>query len=195
MLVTKPIDLLLLGRELTTAGVTVNGLGLSGFTPGTPDQQDLFTYDGNGQPTELPPEAVPVVNAHTHLPTVNYLRTDAVDRVIRTTDAAFHEIWRFATEFKHVYRAAVEMEAVDAGDGTSKASEARLVYKGLSASVVPVGTTVALWTAQDAAASTWAIQAQGQGTDLVIGVRGASGRTIDWMLSGEVRVFAPEGGL
>jgi hypothetical protein len=65
MHVTKRIDLDLLGRELATAGVTVNGLSLFG----TESDAELLTHtatdaDGNATTTELPPGAVPVVEAH-----------------------------------------------------------------------------------------------------------------------------------
>jgi hypothetical protein len=64
MQVTKRIDLDLLGRELAAAGTPVpNGLALSGTLPGE-TSQELFTLDEHGQPADLPPEAVPVVDAH-----------------------------------------------------------------------------------------------------------------------------------
>jgi hypothetical protein len=50
-----------------------------------------------------------------------------------------------------------------------------------------------LWAAQDAAAAGWAIQAQAQGMELMFGVRGAAGKTIDWSLEGNAAIFAPEG--
>lgn len=64
MRVTKPIDPDVLSTELTAASVAHNGLGLSGEAPGAPGVQELFTYDATGGPIELPPEAVPVVDAH-----------------------------------------------------------------------------------------------------------------------------------
>lgn len=64
MRVTKPIDPALLSTELATASVPHNGLGLSGEAPGAPGVQELFTYGATGDPIELPPEAVPVVDAH-----------------------------------------------------------------------------------------------------------------------------------
>lgn len=60
MHITKPIDLGLLAKELTTAGVPFNELGYSG----TATDAELFTYDSDGVPTELPPEAQPIVDAH-----------------------------------------------------------------------------------------------------------------------------------
>jgi hypothetical protein len=53
----KPINLQQLQAELATAGVSVpNGLGLSGA--------ELYTFDASGQAQELPPSAMPVVQAH-----------------------------------------------------------------------------------------------------------------------------------
>lgn len=65
MRTTKPIDLALLGRELAAAGIVVNGLSHAG----TDTDGDVFTYTAPtaeqiGQPTDLPPEAAPVVEAH-----------------------------------------------------------------------------------------------------------------------------------
>lgn len=64
MRVTKPVNLVLLERELAAASVAVAGLGSSGFPADDPEAQDLFTYDERGLPTDLPPEAAPVVAAH-----------------------------------------------------------------------------------------------------------------------------------
>jgi hypothetical protein len=64
MRVTKPIDLELLAAELEAALVPFDGLGTSGEQPGAPGERDLFTYDADGAPAELPPEAEPVVEAH-----------------------------------------------------------------------------------------------------------------------------------
>lgn len=59
MHVDKRIDLVLLEQELAAAGVAVAGLGLTG----TDTDAELYTYDGI-EPADLPPEAVPVVEAH-----------------------------------------------------------------------------------------------------------------------------------
>lgn len=63
MRVDKPLDLVLLQGELDAAGVAHRGLSTLGTDSG-PDEVDLFTYDEEGRPTELPPEAGPVVDAH-----------------------------------------------------------------------------------------------------------------------------------
>lgn len=190
MHVSKPIDLEQLGRELAASAVPYDGLGHSG----TDADGEVYTYDGDGVPTDLPPEARPVVDAHVAPPPfVRYVGTAEQRSIVRTTDATLHELVRIPTELKHVYLADVTVSAVDAGDGTTKASEARLTFKRTPSGLAQVGATVALWTTQDAAASTWAIVAAPSGTDLVIGVRGAAGRTVDWGATVVVAEHAPEG--
>lgn len=190
MHVDKRLDLPLLEQELTTAGVPVNGLGHHG----TDTDGEVYTFTPTGEVLEIPAAGVPVVEAHVAPPlVVEHVETRSVDAVARTTDGNFREIWRLSTAARHVYRAALELRATDAADGTTKAQEARLVFKGGAGSVVQVGTTAVLWAAQDAAATGWAIQVQVQGIDLVFGVRGAASKTIDWSLSGALVIFAPEG--
>jgi hypothetical protein len=192
--VTKPLDLGLLGTELEAASIIVRGLGTSGAPPHETGEKTLHSYDEDGAAVDLPAGAEAVVEAHVAPPLViGYVETRAVAVVTRTTDGAFRELWRLETQPKHIYRAALEMEATDATDGTTKAQEARLVFKGLASSVVQVGTTTVLWSAPDVGTTSWAIQAQVQGQDLVFGVRGVAGKTIDWTLSGDLRIYAPEG--
>jgi hypothetical protein len=112
---------------------------------------------------------------------------------VRTTDATPVEVFRFPTKPKHVYRSTLSLTAIDAGDGTVKDSEVRIVFKGTQATLSRVGTTAVLSNLQDSAASTWAITAQAQGTELVITVTGAAGRSIDWLLTGTIGAYAPEG--
>ena len=56
MIITKVVNLGQLQTELAAAGVTVNALGTTG--------DDLFTYDKQGVPCELPDGAAAVVAAH-----------------------------------------------------------------------------------------------------------------------------------
>jgi len=190
MHVTKRIDLPLLEQELAAASIVVSDLGSSG----TDTDGEVYTYDENRWPTDLPAAAAPVVDAHVAPPrVVEFAGERAVSSVVRTTDEVPKEVLRFPTEVKHVYRGTFRMTAIDAGNGVTKDSEVRLVFKRTGAGLAQVGTTVALSNCQDAAASTWGIQAAPAGTDLVISVRGAAGRTVDWLFSGEVGVYAPEG--
>jgi hypothetical protein len=144
-----------------------------------------------------PAELDPVLAAHDPTPdpppVTDYVGTTQVDAKVRTTDGTFHEVWRLGTAPKHTYRAILEMRATDATDQTTKGQQAVLMFKGLVGSVAQVGPTTVLWSAPDVGTTAWAIQAQVQGTDLVFGVRGAAGKTLDWSLAGEIVIFAPEG--
>jgi hypothetical protein len=189
---TKRLDIELLGHELTAASVA--HLGLVTQMTDVPGEVDVLTRDASGAFIDLPPDARPVIDAHVAPPTfVEYVGRSEVRQTLRTTDAAFHEIARIPTALKHVYITEARLSAVDAGDGTTKATEARLVFKRAPSGLLQVGTTVALWTCQDSAAAAWAVQAQPAGTDLQIGVRGAAGRTIDWAVALVIDEHAPEG--
>lgn len=57
IVVSGPVDLVVLARELAAAGIPVpRGLGLNGSL--------LFTYDEQGEPADLPAAAAAVVQAH-----------------------------------------------------------------------------------------------------------------------------------
>jgi hypothetical protein len=133
--------------------------------------------------TIIPPEPPPIV----------YAGTRTVDTRVRTTDDVPVEVFRFTTSPKHVYRATFRMAAIDAANGVTKDSEVRMTFKATASALNQVGATAALYTVQDAGAGTWGIQASAQFPDLVISVRGAVGRTIDWLLVAEIGSYAPEG--
>lgn len=63
MKVTKALDLAGLATELATAGVPVP-LGLSTDGRAADGSTNLFTFNSNGAPVELPAGAAAVVNAH-----------------------------------------------------------------------------------------------------------------------------------
>jgi hypothetical protein len=183
------VNLPLLHQELTTAGVIVPGLGTLDNT-----KETVHTYDAAGQIVSLPPAADPVVAAHTAPPlAIEYAGTLVVDAVTRTTDAALTEVFRLPTTPRRLYRGTFQMMAIDAVSGAAKDVEARLVFRQQAGSAVQVGATVVLATIQDSAASNWAIQGSASGGEFVIGVRGAAGRTIDWLLRGSIATFAPDG--
>jgi len=186
------VDLPLLAQQLTAAGVSFNGLGAEDNM-----LEKVHTWSTDPVVTKiipLPPEADPVLAAHVAPPLVTeYAGTVQASGVVRTTDAAMHEVFRFPTQTGCVYRATFSIIAVDAGDSTTKDAEARIVFKRPTTGLAQVGTTQVLSTAQDANASTWQIRAQPSGTDLIIGVSGAAGRTIDWILAGTVVTYAPGG--
>lgn len=138
----------------------------------------------DGTITVLPPVPPPIVYAGVQL---------IGEPPVRTTDDQPHEVLRFTTFPQHVYRTTIRVSAIDAGNGTTRDSEVRMVFKGLAASIVQVGATIVMSNMQDTAAASWRIQAAPQGTDLVITVTGAAGRTIDWQVTGDIGVFAPAG--
>lgn len=124
---------------------------------------------------------------------VTYVETRHVDAVVTTTDDVPLEVFRFPTKTKQVYAASFRMTAVDEGNGATKRARAEMTFKGLASSVVQVGSTVTTAPMQDAAASSWQIQPSTSGVDLIISVKGAAGRTVDWTLAGDIEVFAPGG--
>jgi hypothetical protein len=192
MHVTKRLDLRLLQSELTAAAVVVNGLGHTG----TDTDGEVFTYDGL-LAVELPAGGAAVVDAHTAPPpVVEYAGAVPAEAVVRTTDGAPKEIFRFTTHPKHVYRAMLNMTAIDAGSGTTKDSAVHMTFKATATAIVQVGATGTLYNVQDAGtggAGTWVIASSFQFPDLVITVTGAAGRTIDWLLAGSVAGYSPEG--
>jgi hypothetical protein len=192
MLVTKPIDLPLLTRQLTAAGVPFNGLGMSGTKPETGDEQDLHTFDGSMLPTDLPPSAQPVVDAHiAPPPLVDYAGETTVHAIVRTTDATAKEVFRFPCDQKRLYTATLTITGIDAGSFASKIMEGRFTWKRVAAPPVMVGIVV-VSDIHDAAAAAWAPNALPSGNDIVFTVAGAAGRTIDWLLAGTVGAFVPQ---
>lgn len=193
MYVEKRLDLTLLSQELTAAGVPHTGLGTSG-TSGTATGEELFTYDQNGTAVDLPPEAVPVVDAHTAPPrAIEYAQSVTVDAVTRTTDDVPKEVFRFPTAQLRRYEATLTISGIDAGNFVSKTMEGRFVWKRTTtASPVVVGLTV-VSDIHDAAAATWAPNFAPSGSDIVFTVKGAAGRTVDWLLVGAIGIFAPSG--
>jgi hypothetical protein len=114
-----------------------------------------------------------------------------VDATVRTTDATPVEIYRLPTEQKHVYQSTLTLIGIDAANGVTKSLEGRFVHKRLTANALQVGAITVLSDIHDAAAAAWAPNAQPSGTDVVFTVAGAAGRTIDWIMSGQIVFFAP----
>jgi hypothetical protein len=182
----KRVALPQLRAEMAAAGIVLPALGQIA--------DELVTYSPDGDVIDVPPEGQPVLDAHTPPPLViNYAGAQAVNALARTTDDVALEVFRFPTEPKRVYRVTLRITGIDAGNGTTKDTEARAVFKRPAGTVNQVGATDVLSNFQDTAASTWAILPTVDGTDLVISVRGAAGRAIDWLLVGEIGMYAPEG--
>lgn len=190
MILTKRVDLPILTQELGVAGVPIQ-VG----TYVDPEQQTiLHTWDPtSGQLTDVPPEAVPVVDAHVAPPLViDYAGSTQVAAIVRTTDAAPHEVFRFPCALKSLYQASLIITGIDAGNFVSRVQEGRFTWKRTTGNAVVVGVTV-VSNLGEAASSSWAPNFGPQGTEIVFTVQGAAGRTIDWMLVGSVSQYTPEG--
>lgn len=190
MHVTKRIDLDLLTRQLAAAAVAVpRGLGKSG----TDTDGELYTWDDQNAEVDLPPGAVPVVDAHTAPPLlVEFAAETHVNSLLRTTDGTAHEILRFPCEQKRLYQASLTISGVDAGNFASKIMEGRFTWKRTTGNAIMVGLTI-VSDIHDTAAAAWAPNAVPSGTEIVFTVQGAAGRTIDWLLVGVVGSYAPAG--
>lgn len=125
-------------------------------------------------------------------PPIVYAQQQPIYAQVRTTDAVALEVFRYSCDARHLYRADLRVSGVDATSGAVKIMEGRFVWKRPGAAAVVVGITV-VSDIHDAAATNWAPNCQAQGTDIVFTVVGAAGRTIDWLLTGELGTFAPEG--
>lgn len=192
MRVSKRIDATLLTKELDAALVPNNGVVTWGY-PDAPGDTEVVQPDLEGGTMELPPEAVPVVNAHVAPPlVVDYAETRSVNAVARTTDAAAHEVFRFPCDQHRLYQASLTISGVDAGNFVSKIMEGRFTWKRVAAGAVVVGLTV-VSDVHDAAAASWAPNFHVEINDVVFTVAGATGRTVDWLLVGPVGVYAPAG--
>lgn len=189
MHVTKRIDPGLLQQELDAASVPVAGLGCTG----TETDGELFTYDANGAIIDLPPDAVPVVDAHVAPPLVTeYAGQTDVAAIVRTTTATPLEVFRFPCEAKHLYRANLRISGIDAGNFVSLVQEGRFVWKCLTVNAILSGITVVSQIPATMPTG-WATNCFPDGPDLVFTVQGAAGRTVDWLLSGDIGRYAPEG--
>ncbi|MFL5688701.1 MAG: hypothetical protein ACJ77I_06900 [Chloroflexota bacterium] len=158
----------------------------------------LVLDPAGGEPTSRPltPEEQAQLDADRQAAaaaSIRYGGARPLDARARTTDDQPHEVLRLPTEPKHVYRATVRVCGIDAGNGTTRDSEVRMVFKRAGVAPSQVGSTTVMSNAQDTAAASWRIAASVDGTDLVISVTGAAGRTVDWQVTGEIGAFAPEG--
>lgn len=197
---TRPHNLDALNTELLAAIPALHP------TPTGQDGRDeaVFTLSGSGDAIEIwiPDTGVQtadvdaVVAAHTNPPVppavIEYAEQRDVRALLRTTDDQAHEVFRFPCVARSVYRANLRITGVDAQNGATKIMEARFGWKRPTTTAVMVGVTIVSDIA-DAAAASWQPSASAQGTDIVFTVKGAAGRTIDWLLAGELGRYAPEG--
>jgi hypothetical protein len=164
-----------------------------------PDDIMVIDASGSGAPPEVRPStpeeqaALDAERQANALASIRYGGVRPLSARARTTDDQPHEVLRLPTDPKHVYRASVRVCGIDAGNGTTRDSEVRMVFKRAGAAPAQVGATTVMSNAQDTAAASWRIAASVDGVDLVISVTGAAGRAIDWQVTGEIGAFAPEG--
>jgi hypothetical protein len=190
----KAVNYAQLKAELIAAGIAMpRDLGQDG--------DDLHTYDGTGAYQDLPNGSAAVVAAHVSpLPLIGFVGTVTVTRRLRTTDATPGEVFRATLATNTAYAAQFRLIGVDAANGVVRRIRADVVAKRL-ASTSLVGTPTVIANHQDtgAAATTsnvagWAISASISGNDFVVTAAGAAGRTVDWLLDGDIASFAPGGG-
>ncbi len=150
--------------------------------PGNADYQEYQRWVEAGN-TAQPADPAPLV----------YRDGLSVDQRLRTTNATPAELWRATLAQRTGYRASLTLIAVDAGNGAVRTIEARITAKRLTNGALLVGQPVVVADQQDSGTSSWGITANVSGNDFVVTVTGASGRNIDWLLSGDVVSFTPGG--
>jgi hypothetical protein len=152
--------------------------------PSDPQNVDWQGYedwkDAGNQPA--PPDPVPL----------RFTGILSVDAQTRTTDDVAHEIYRVTLESARLYQGNLVVFGVDAGNFMSKSMEGRFVFKRAAGGAVVVGIAV-VSDIHDSVAASWAPNCLAAGNDVVFTVKGAAGRTIDWLLVGSVGVYAPGG--
>lgn len=146
------------------------------------DYQDYLAWVAAGN-TATPADAAPLV----------YDDGLTIRARLRTTNATPAELWRATLAQRTGYRASLTLIAVDAGNGAVRTIEARITAKRLTNGALLVGQPVVVADQQDSGTSSWGITANVSGNDFVVTVTGASGRNIDWLLSGDVVSFTPGG--
>jgi hypothetical protein len=144
----------------------------------------------------LVPNVEALIDAHAPVapapPLIQFVRSITVDARVRTTNDVALVVFTFPTEAKHRYEAALTISGIDAGNFASKVMEGRFVWKRATTAAAVTGITV-VSDIHDSAAAAWAPNCLPSGTDVVFTVKGAVGRTIDWLLVGQIQAWAPEG--
>lgn len=130
---------------------------------------------------------------------VQYSMEERTNTQIETTDATPAELWRYTTDLKTGYDIVARLIAVDRGNGAVR-------KQSIDATVTRIGTSPSLvgrtdsaphvtsgQRGTDAGIGGWALNPSFDGTDLVLSVVGAAGRTIDWRVTITMVRFSPEG--
>ena len=147
---------------------------------------------GETQSEGLTPAEVSAYSAGVVSPLV-YDASIRLSARLRTTNATPADLYRATLAQRTGYRASLTLIAVDAGDGAVRTIEARITAKRLANGALLVGKPVVVADHQDSGTAAWGIGASVSGNDFIITVTGAAGRSIDWLLSGDVVSFTPGG--
>jgi hypothetical protein len=182
----KNVNLEELAAQLTSAGVSHRGVGVVNGV--------WHTYDVAGEMVPMPQAADAVLQAHVPSPEyIDYSTSTPIRALLRTQDATAKEIWRLNLKQRTGYAGKATIIGVDAGNGNVKVLHVTFSVKRLSGDALSIGTPVVLSVQQDAGASTWVVNAAIQDTAAYITVQGAAGRSIDWLVSGDMISFSPGG--
>lgn len=126
-------------------------------------------------------------------PGLTYSLTRPINARVKTTDAVATELYRSTLTPMTGYTALLRAIGVDSGNGACRVVLASVLVKRLNAGAVMVGTPIVLANHADTGATGWVLAASVSGNDFVVTVTGATGRTIDWSLGGDVQSFTPAG--
>lgn len=133
------------------------------------------------------------------IPPVRFQATEPFMRQVRTTGAAPAEIFRATLGQMTACRARLVVLAIDSGNGAYASLEKIVSVERLGAGAVNLLTTDTVVQRMTGAAAvtagvaSWAVAVTLAGNDIVVRVTGATGRTVDWGMSGEVMRYAPGG--
>lgn len=148
-----------------------------------PPGEKYLAEDGTLTVVPLPP------------PQIVYAEQESVYAKVRTADDQPLVVFQFHCDTKHVYRANLRISGVDTANYVTLIMEGRFAWKRVQNNAIMVGGggIQVISDLHDVAAATWAPNCVPSGQEVVFTVKGAVGRTIDWLLVGEVGRFAPEG--
>jgi hypothetical protein len=197
MRVTQPIDLTLLGKELTAAGVAVpHGLG---YAP-TDDagNGDVYTFEDSGaglaEPVDLPPEAQPVVDAHVAPPRVlDYAGRIAKSALATSTGSGWTEVTRLPCLDGRVYLGTLELLGIDEAAFVARSSWTRWLWKRPTGGAPVVVGTYLVSDIADSGVNALDQRVVIDGTDAVVQVKGANNQTVAWLGKLDVLAYAVRG--
>jgi hypothetical protein len=150
--------------------------------PANVDYQEYLAWDAIEGNDALPADPPPLA----------YAGTIQIEARIRTTDDQFHEIYRFSPGERRLYQGNLAIFGVDAGTFVTASLEGRFVFKRVTGNAIVLPITI-VSDIRDTAAATWAPNCLPDGVDVRFVVKGAAGRSVDWLLTGLLIGYAPAG--